>query len=85
MNNLVIKKLISFKEFFEINVMTLNRTNITWIFVSVAIIYFFMTQVLMYDLYDLPKSKSNCEETTKGLVCELSDYSFESEEYRSRK
>ena len=44
-----------------------------------------MTQVLMYDLYDLPKSKSNCEETPKGLVCELSDYSFESEEYRSRK
>ena len=28
---------------------------------------------------------SNCEETPKGLVCELSDYSFESEEYRSRK
>ena len=73
------------KKFFEINVMTLNRTNITWIVVSLAIIYFFMTQVLMYDLYDLPKSKSNCEETPKGLVCELSDYSFESEEYRSRK
>ena len=85
MNNLVIRKLISFKEFFEINVMTLNRTNISWVVVSLAVIYFFMTQVLMYDLYDLPKSKSNCEETPKGLVCELSDYSYETEEYRSRK
>ncbi len=44
-----------------------------------------MTQILMYDLYDLPKSKSNCEETRNGRVCELSDYSFETDEYKSRK
>ena len=44
-----------------------------------------MTQILMYDLYDLPKSKSNCIETPKGKVCELSDYSYETDEYKSRK
>ena len=68
MNNLVIKKLISFKEFFEINVMTLNRTNITWVVVSLAVIYFFMTQVLMYDLYDLRLIGSMTD-----LICDSHD------------
>ncbi len=44
-----------------------------------------MTQILMYDLYDLPKSKTNCVETPNGKVCELSDYSYETDEYKSRK
>ena len=61
MNNLVIKKLISFKEFFEINVMTLNRTNITWIVVSLAIIIGVWPQVIMYDFYDLRKINTNFE------------------------
>ena len=44
------------KDFFELNVMVLSRGNIAWVLLSIAIIYFFITQVLMYDLYDLPKS-----------------------------
>ena len=84
MDNFIVKKIRSYKDFFELNVMVLSRGNIAWVLLSIAIIYFFITQVLMYDLYDLPKSNSNCEESSEGLVCELSDYSFETKEYRSR-
>ena len=81
----MIKTLLHIKYLFEINLFTLSKKNFLLITIALFIIYFFMTQILMYDLYDLPKSKSNCEETRNGRVCELSDYSFETDEYKLRK
>lgn len=81
----MIKNLLHIKYLFEINLFTLSKKNILLISIGLFVIYFFMTQILMYDLYDLPKSKSNCIETPKGKVCELSDYSYETDEYKSRK
>ncbi|MBK90780.1 MAG: hypothetical protein CL772_06360 [Chloroflexi bacterium] len=81
----MIKSLLHLKYLFEINLFTLSKKNILLIAIALFVIYFFMTQILMYDLYDLPKSKTNCVETPNGKVCELSDYSYETDEYKSRK
>ncbi|MBC78233.1 MAG: hypothetical protein CL772_04815 [Chloroflexi bacterium] len=81
----MIKNLLHLKYLFEINLFTLSKKNILLIAIALFVIYFFMTQILMYDLYDLPKSKTNCVETPNGKVCELSDYSYETDEYKSRK
>jgi len=81
----LIKSLLHLKYLFEINLFTLSKKNILLIAIALFVIYFFMTQILMYDLYDLPKSKTNCVETPNGKVCELSDYSYETDEYKSRK
>jgi len=81
----LIKNLLHLKYLFEINLFTLSKKNILLIAIALFVIYFFMTQILMYDLYDLPKSKTNCVETPNGKVCELSDYSYETDEYKSRK
>ncbi len=81
----MIKNLLNLKYNFEINVFTLNRKNLFLISIALFVIYFFMTQILMYDLYDLPKSKSECVETPKGKVCELIDRSYETDAYKARK
>jgi len=51
----LIKKLQSIKEYVEINIITLNKTNIAWIVGALLIIYFFTTKVLLYDLYDFAR------------------------------
>ena len=53
----MIKKLIWLKEYIDINIITLNKTNIAWIIGSLFVIYFFTTKVLLYDLYDFARDE----------------------------
>ena len=63
------------KYLFEVNIFTLSRKNIFLIIIAIFVIYFFMTQILLYDLYDLPKNEAG----------ELTNRSYETNEYKSRK
>ena len=53
----MIKKLTWLKEYIDINIITLNKTNIAWIVGALLIIYFFTTKVLLYDLYDFARDE----------------------------
>ncbi|SVE34026.1 uncharacterized protein METZ01_LOCUS486880 [marine metagenome] len=53
----LIKKLQSLKEFIEINIITLNKTNIAWIIFGLFVIYVFTTKVLLNDLYDVARDE----------------------------
>jgi hypothetical protein len=53
----LIKKLQTIKQYIEINIITLNKTNIAWIIGALFVIYFFMTKVLLYDLYDFARDE----------------------------
>ena len=53
----MIKKLIWLKEYIDINIITLNKTNIAWIIGALFVIYFFATKVLLYDLYDFARDE----------------------------
>ncbi|MDG2101300.1 MAG: hypothetical protein GWO78_02960 [Dehalococcoidales bacterium] len=71
----MIKNILILKEYIELNIITLNKKNIVLILGALFVVYFFMTNVLLYDLYDLPKSKSG----------ELESRSYETDAYKSRK
>ena len=53
----MIKKLQSIKEYVEINIITLNKTNIAWIIGALFVMYFFTTKVLLYELYDFARDE----------------------------
>ena len=71
----MIKNILIIKEYIELNIITLNKKNIVLILGTLFVVYFFMTNVLLYDLYDLPKSKSG----------ELESRSYETDAYKARK
>tara|TARA_B110000263_G_scaffold32417_1_gene24603 strand:- start:279 stop:494 length:216 start_codon:yes stop_codon:yes gene_type:complete len=71
----MIKNILILKEYIELNIITLNKKNVALILGALFVVYFFMTNVLLYDLYDLPKSKSG----------ELESRSYETDAYKARK
>ena len=71
----MIKNILILKEYIELNIITLNKKNVALILGALFAVYFFMTNVLLYDLYDLPKSKSG----------ELESRSYETDAYKARK
>jgi hypothetical protein len=83
----MIKKILEFKEYIELNIITLNKKNIAFILAGIFAVYFFMTNVLLYDLYDFRQGNTDgqCIETKNGRVCELKSRSYETDAYKARK
>ena len=70
----------------------MSQANLIYVYPSnmfsqiVFVNYFFMTNVLLYDLYDRQgNTDGQCIETKEGKVCELKNRSYETDAYKSRK
>ena len=82
----MIEKILNLKEYIDLNIITLNKKNLAFILAGIFVVYFFMTNVLLYDLYDRQgNTDGQCIETKEGKVCELKNRSYETDAYKARK